>query len=366
MPRTTLVLALSSMLFAVGCGVEGEFAHSSDLELSTQAIVNGMPSPELDDSAMALLSGTGSLRAGCTATLIAPDIVLTALHCVAESGSGPFTCRPDGTLSSPPPNGVLGATVEPSSIEVRMGAKYKTDIDALGAKVFRSGATDICKQDIAVVVLDRELDAPISRMRLHKRTQRGEYIRAVGYGASGMGSTDRFARDGLRVTDVGEDQTAEVAGNAPPYTFVTGEGPCQGDSGGPAFSEETGALMGVYSISASVDCETLGVRNIYTALAPFEPLLMKAFEYAGREPLLEAGDADAGAPPSKTEDDTQDDAVKGQGSGSRQDPGCLCSAVGRTREDSDTGLPMPALAALATALLAQVRRSATVRVSRSV
>jgi MYXO-CTERM domain-containing protein len=337
-----LLLVLGS-----GCGAETYGDDWAELSSVEQAIISGEPSPESEDGVLHLEGGSGNEHSSCTATLIAPDVIVTALHCVAQfTQDDEFSCTPDGTLATPPPDGVLGATFAPETILLRVGAQRKAEVDAYGVKVFRSGATDICKQDIALVVLDRQLDLPIAKVRLRQRTERGERVRVVGYGSTGLGTVDRFTRSGVRVTDVGEDQTSEVEGFAPPYTFVVTEGPCQGDSGGPAFSEETGALLGVYSISAGLDCSALGVRNMYTALAPFEPLVLEALDYAGREPLLEAAPVeDAGASADEVVDEPK--TVEDIGSGSRQDPSCLCHV---SPSGAPRGAFVSALAAIALVL----------------
>jgi hypothetical protein len=306
-----IVFAIS----AAACGADGRFA-TNELASHGQAILGGEPSGPEED-AVVLVDGELS----CSATLVAPDVVVTALHCVAEFKSGPFLCGDDGNLQSPEPEGVLGATFAPESIAIHVGAHPSVEPAAYAKKVFRSGAKDICKQDIAVVVLDRELELPLSMMRLKQRIQRGERMRAVGYGANGVDAAGRYSRGGLRVTDVGKDANADADGRAAPYTFVLTEGPCQGDSGGPAFSEETGALAGVYSISASSSCDSLGIRNIYTSLAPFEDLILQAFEFAGREPLLEPGTNSADAGGGAKEPTVRPEDEDG-GSGSRRESSC--------------------------------------------
>lgn len=313
-------------LVLVACGVQSQ---SSDDEFGTSvhAILGGEPSGAEEDGVVQIVGGTG-LRMDCSATLIAPDVIVTALHCVAEFSSGDFACDSDGNLQTAPPNGVLGATFAPEEIEIRVGSQVGEEPTAYAKKVFRSGAKDICKQDIAVIVLDRELDLPLSTVRLSRGTLRGERMRAVGYGINSNEVAGRFSRSGLRVTDVGADMNGKEQGNAAPYTFVLTEGPCQGDSGGPAFSEETGAIVGVYSISGGADCAALGIRNIYTTLAPFEDLVLEAFEYAGREPLLEVGGEDADAGGDADEPDQPSDDDEDGGSGSRRESSCGFSASG--------------------------------------
>jgi MYXO-CTERM domain-containing protein len=148
-------------------------------------------------------------------------------------------------------------------------------------------------------VLDRDLDGEISPVRLSGEVSRTESVRVVGYGETEVyGATiSRLARAGVRVTDVGPLTDAEPTGTTPPRTFVVSEGPCHGDSGGPALSEETGALMGVYSIAAGPSCTGAGIRNIYTSLVPFSGLAYQAFEAAGAEPLLEETEPEPERPP---------------------------------------------------------------------
>lgn len=305
-------------LHALGCGA----AETDLLGSQTSAIVGGDESGKEDDAVVDLYAGTGFEAAHCTGTLIAPNVVLTALHCVAHFDQyTSFTCSPDGTLTTPAPGGVLGAPLAPDSISVHLGAAYKSQPDAHATLVFGSGSTQICRHDIALLVLDRELEAPPVSLRLDRRTRRGERLRVVGYGVNGTQNVHRYARPAVRITDVGEDAEHGAEGTAAPYTFVTSEGACQGDSGGPAFSEQTGALVGVYSISAATSCTAVGVRNVYTQVAPFEDLIRQALEAAGHSARLEpdepvdAGDAAA-----------TDDADEGaKGSGSRRDPSLACN-----------------------------------------
>jgi secreted trypsin-like serine protease len=98
------------------------------------------------------------------------------------------------------------------------------------------------------------------------------------------------------VIDVGPASDSDPIGTAAPRTFVVNEGPCHGDSGGPAISEETGALLGVYSLAAASSCTSVGARNVFTRLAPFSSLILGTFDQIGVEPVLE----DAVEAPSST------------------------------------------------------------------
>ncbi len=340
--------------------------QGTPLAHSRHEIVNGTPSDAVDDAVVDLYTSfsDGRPRTRCTGTLVAPDIILTALHCVSfYDNDGIFTCNPDGTLSATSPGaGLIGQTVPPNSVEVHFGAAYHADSDAVGARIFGSGSSQICRNDIALVVLDRELTADPVTMRLERPTLRRELMRAVGYGQTeASGSSGRYVRTGVRVTDVGPDDTGTTS-TAAPRTLVLGEGACHGDSGGPAFSEETGALTAVYSLSGGPTCTSVGVRNVYTRLAPFAYLVQEAFDFAGREILAEpvassgAGGATAqggqttngGSTPAES-GRTSSGGDEGVGSGSRRDSSCACELHARASDHAW-------LVSMALALLLPLRR----------
>ncbi len=115
---------------------------------------------------------------------------------------------------------------------------------------------------------------------------------------------------------------------AAPRTFVTSQGACFGDSGGPAFSEETGALSGVYSLAGGAGLHRRATsRNVYTRFSPFTKMIEQAFAEAGAEPVLEPYDG----PPEEIDppdgEPTEPEEVSG-GSGSRSQ-GCAMTPGAR-------------------------------------
>jgi uncharacterized protein (TIGR03382 family) len=306
-----------------------------------EPIVNG----ELSDEAEAgVVRITAEGSDACSGTLVAPNLVLTAVHCVAYYTGGRFRCEADGSLNSTNEgDGKLGALAAPDQISIYTGV-VPSEPAAIGLRLFGTGTSDICRNDFAIVQLDRELDLPLATLRMDRSIRRGQKMKIAGYGLTeaSTSETTRRRRTGVTVVDVAPDTGT---GSTAPRTFVLDEGACQGDSGGPAFSEETGALVGVYSLAVGNSCTTQGVRNVYTKLSPFKSLVDQAFAAAGHEPLLEPPDPNE---PDPEPPDPMDDPFAGSGSRSSG-----CSATGLPVKRSGA---FAAVVGLALAVVARRRR----------
>jgi hypothetical protein len=285
-----LLCSAALATLATGCG---QADPESDLGSVAQPMIDGVPSDATYDGVVFIETKQSSASSlSCTGTLVAPNLVVTALHCVTTASLGKFTCKADGSMSATSvQDGTLGPLVPPANVKVYRGSPVDYSAPAaLGAHLFGTGSTQGCQGDLALVQLDRDLDAPVSPIRIDKMAAWKENVNVVGYG-----ETDTANGAGLRlvravsVIDVGPSSTTEPTRTASPRTFVVGEGPCKGDSGGPAFDAETGALLGVFSLNTADDCTLVGIRNVYTSLSPFSKIITDAFTAAGAVPVLEAG-----------------------------------------------------------------------------
>jgi hypothetical protein len=269
----------------VACGSSGP----ERVEQKTDAVVGGEPSGPEEDAVVFLVATRSTVIQSCTATLVAPNLVITARHCVAEFDNKTFTCTADGELAPGSPGGTMGPLLPPEAVAIYRGAGPSREFAAQGIQIFSVQTPSICRSDIAMVLLDRNVEnVPIMPMRLDAGNEPGEQIRIVGYGLDENGTFGvRHTRSGITISQVGESEFRPDADNIPPRTFLTlGSMLCMGDSGGPAFTD-FGAVTAVWSQVVG-DCQSDSAINYFTQIAPFEAgIVQPAFEASGYEPLPE-------------------------------------------------------------------------------
>ena len=313
--------ALVACLSPAGPSAE-RFAEAS------QAIMNGMGSGSSDDSAIRLqVFENGVPYASCSGVLVAPNLVLTARHCVSDIDDQ-FGCDEAG-------NAVAGGGVQrnyaPSDLGVITGSAYSEVLAARGVELFTLPDGVLCNRDIALLRLDTSItNVPFAQMRLGAPPVKGETVRVVGYGLSNT-STDsprtRNRRDGIPITDLGPLTVSSLQGVGN-HEFMVGESVCRGDSGGPAYAEKTHVVLGVGSRggngkkadatgSQCIDDGVKVTRNVFTRVDAFPELIAEAFAAAGTEPWREGGYDPRKAKVSEScwlDDDCRSEACIGQSS----------------------------------------------------
>ncbi|MCL2778530.1 MAG: S1 family peptidase [Polyangiaceae bacterium] len=277
-------------LVAEGCANEVE---SNPVEVD---VVNPTANLEIyggtEDNDGEALPGVVALRIGaggtfelCSGALVAPNLVLTARHCVTKNVTTSVSCDENGRSA----NGKhISGEQDPTIIGVYTGPEpnFAHKPQATGRAIVTPKGPYLCDSDIALVALDQAIDdiTPLA-MRLDAPARVNETIRAVGYGQNDQGVPigTRFRKSGISVLAQGRGVSASGTPLGA-HEFEVGRSICQGDSGGPAISEESLAVIGVVSRGSGCDDD---YGHIYTTTAGFNELLDEAFTIAGATPIAE-------------------------------------------------------------------------------
>jgi hypothetical protein len=333
---------------ALSCSAEdpGEVSASR-----AEPIVGGERSGAEQDGVVllrAVVDGRGETL--CSASLVAPNLIMTARHCVSYTTEGAFFCSVRGELlENPTGGGRIGLHVPAASLEVYGGGTPRKLPLARGLRVLSTLSPTACDNDLAFVVLDTSLDLPVVPMRIGEPAQLHELVVLVGFGITDnqqfipYETQPRLQKRGLEVTGVGPDSIDDGVTTVPPRVLLL-EGPsgCIGDSGGPLLAESSGAVLGVYSLLHGGSCSAPAVRHNFVHVPPFRALIDEAFAASGGEPLLEpeptsemgeagSGGAASGAP----------NGASGEGSTSSGATGALGGAAGETAREPEPK-PKPA------------------------
>lgn len=296
---------------ALGCGSDSASPDAADergTRLGSQraAVVGAEPSGSEDDFVL-YLRQIGATDIACGATLIAPNLVVTAKHCLHVATADVGTrCDATGEPTLEDENGYLKTRrLAPSELAFHGGFDGKKRFDEQGAAPDARGKAIIddktltrCSHDFAYVVLDKPLTTlPIAKLRLGARPVEGAMIAVAGWGQveGRIIPKIRQRRTNIPILRVGPAVVPpNPTGTLGPRTFESGPGACTRDSGGPAFDLETGTVLGVISRALNTDpddpvspCLPATVNIVYMTIADSPNELRQAFAAAGAKPWLE-------------------------------------------------------------------------------
>jgi MYXO-CTERM domain-containing protein len=253
-----LAVALPSLLVLVsaGCNPGDESQIDEDVGGASQPIKGGY-SDNVDTGVVGVYDDL--IGAECSGSLIAPNVVLTARHCVSNTAET-VQCgqaKPGGLHAAKYFYVTTKATFNFNSL-----SDYHRVREVIGVPLDASSSDpllnkeDLCGRDQAILILEDNIqpaEAVPYIPRVDSSLTKGEPYYAIGFGAtndSGGGAGTRRRRDGLFVACVaGECPKAYVKSTE----FIGDTGICSGDSGGPALDMQN-RVVGVTS-RGSVGCE---------------------------------------------------------------------------------------------------------------
>ncbi len=233
-------MSSAAFVLATAACTQPEKAQTLKVLSDSDAIQGGTETTNYNFSVGIVIRSSGGFGI-CTGTLIAPNLVLTARHCVSNTGSSRgLDC-----------SNVFGTPYSASSFFVTTDPEMSQNGNFVGvSRVDVPAEKRGCGNDVALLRLSQnitgvKLAIPVVQHKIYNSSRYSRTVAAVGYGATdaaGSGSGTRRIKRNIPIlcTD-GSSQLAACSPQSPnqlsPKDIVTGPGTCSGDSGSGAFDD---------------------------------------------------------------------------------------------------------------------------------
>jgi hypothetical protein len=277
---------LFAVLTAVGCA-SGSSEPSEATGSSSAAIQGGTEDRTHPYEVGVCVAGdSGDCSFRCTGTLIAPNLVLTARHCVQEVPS-PSAVKCNDLFGSA--HGSARITTHYSLVQSTIGWHGVK-------KIYVPEGDAVCGNDIALLILTANVSAgeakpvtPAVRYSMTSTKNNFKLVTAIGYGKTSPTADDSGTRrrlEDIKIECVPGHPTMDCGnlnGRMTKNEFVTGDGTCGGDSGSAAleqasFDQGNPLVLGVLSRGGE-DGNTC-VGGVYTRVDVWRDFIVGVAEEA--------------------------------------------------------------------------------------
>jgi MYXO-CTERM domain-containing protein len=321
--RNKSLLGLVLIPVLTACGPEGS-GTSTELGKAASAVQDGTSDTS---SAHNFAVGIYNPQYGavCSGSLIAPNLVLTARHCVVPPAEEAVSCN----------DKFPSQNVSPSSLYVTTSPRMDGSANNYHQATAIDTPTDtaFCGNDIALITLGDNIPSseaqpvtPVVQFKMTDTTKVGTLITAIGYGITSPNGQDsgirRIHQDigivcvpGAKNTSCDSSYKSAMSDNE----FVTQGFVCSGDSGSGAFDQESFAkgkpyVMGALSRGPQSADQCLAA--IYSRTDVHADLIIatakkaaKSGNYAAPEWTVTAAQAETPTPSKTTDPSSSDDST---------------------------------------------------------
>jgi len=274
-------IALVAGFASLGCSSDSEDAAQQEADVQGGSFDTNVA----HNYAVGITNEKGGV---CSGTLIAPNLVLTARHCVVPpSEDSSVTC-----------SDVFGDNVAPAALRVTTDPNlYRAKIAYAAREIIVPQNKAFCGNDIALLILTTSVpnrDAapaiPVVQFKLTDRRLSGT-ITALGYGITTPSASDsgqRRVRQNIPLLCIPGSKIRDCTGDLAkfsddPAEFVTGGYVCSGDSGSGAFDQESfgkGTPFVLGALSRGPDSKDKCLAGIYSRTDAHAALIVEAAKKA--------------------------------------------------------------------------------------